>query len=211
MMMRRTWPALVTAVLTACQPKAVGPDHTTTTATGVEEGGTDTTVTGTASMSSSATANTTAIAGETTTSGTLGTTTSGTGGTDATTSPVTGGTDATTSPVTGTEATTSPVTGSDSSGSAPPWVPCEELICAPGEVCVVPGKVCVFWDTEGCGNGDIDDPCADDEPGPPPFCAVLTPSCEDNIEFCELCSDGCGINMFEDGVLNCGPAFCHCP
>lgn len=94
--------------------------------------------------------------------------------------------------------------------------PCGFAGCGPDEICVVPGKVCVFYETEGCGNGGIDDPCADDEPGPPPFCAAVPPSCIEGSMCDSYCLENAlcenpGFASVVDGLLECGPAFHHCP
>jgi hypothetical protein len=116
----------------------------------------------------------------------------------------------------GERVTEAVLTDFESTGTIPE-PPCGDDGCGPGEVCVVPGKVCEYYETEGCGNGGIDDPCADDEPGPPPFCASVPPSCIDGSmcdgycldqEFCENPGD---YDSFADGILKCGPAFNHCP
>jgi hypothetical protein len=106
---------------------------------------------------------------------------------------------------------------SGTTGVMPPLVPCGDITCNADELCVVPGKVCVHYDSEGCDPNDgIDDPCADDEPGLPPFCAGLPPSCEISDLICigeTLCNQPwtCNEPTPIDGVVDCGPNFCHCP
>lgn len=138
------------------------------------------------------------------------------GGPDDTTSGPTEDPTGTTMVTCGERVTEQVLTDYESTGTIPS-PPCGYDGCGPGEVCVVPGKVCVFYETEGCGNGGIDDSCADDEPGPPPFCATVPPACIEGSTcngYClgqELCEDGCGSHSLVDGVLNCAYTFCHCP
>jgi hypothetical protein len=94
-------------------------------------------------------------------------------------------------------------------GAPPPPVPCGDTTCPPGELCVVPAKVCELSDETG-----------DDEPGPPPFCAAKpTLPCDDPNNLAECLGDllcghtACVANShwLMDGVLECGTAWCHCP
>jgi hypothetical protein len=104
-----------------------------------------------------------------------------------------------------------------SEGVSWPPVQCDDVMCDPGELCVVPGKVCVpldDTDSDGC-NSDTPE-CYDDEPGPSPFCAAVPESCGNDPSrsclgetYCE--GGGCGHHVFSEGVLECGAAFCHCP
>lgn len=125
-----------------------------------------------------------------------------------------------TSSETGSSGTGANTSGPTSGGIFPPDpVQCGAVTCQPDQLCVVPGKVCVHYDSEGCDPDDgIDDPCADDEPGPAPFCAGLPAECEGSGSYLAcvgeaLCTPpgSCSDNPIVDGVVTCGPAFCHCP